>query len=67
VRLRTVQCADLALANHVCKRTYRVLNRCIGIDSVLVIEVNMVYIEALQAALDCLPNILRPAVDAAKI
>src|SRR5208283_1236639 len=47
--------------------TYRVLNRCLGIDSVLVIEVNIVHTQALQATLDCLPNVLKSAVDAAGI
>jgi len=59
--------ADLAVADQVCKGTYRLLNRCLGIDSVLVIEVNMLHTQSLQAALDCLPNVPRAAVDSSDV
>ena len=56
--------AHLALLDEPLHRAHRVLDRRVGVDAVLVVEVDDLDAEALQARLAGLHHVLRPAVDA---
>ena len=57
--------AHLSLSNQIGEHTHRILDRHIGIDPVLVIEVDRRHAEALQAAFHGSSHILRTAIEAA--
>src|SRR5437764_6831961 len=64
VRLAKPEMAHLALLDETAHRADRVLDRHVGIDAVLVIEVDRIDAEALQAGLAGLLHISGAAVDA---
>src|SRR5262249_51342199 len=64
-RFGEAEIADLSFLHELRHRADRVLDRRLWIDAVLVIEIDHVDAEALQAALARLPHVVRPAADAA--
>ena len=62
-RLREAEVPDLALADQVADGPGHLLDRHVGIDAVLVVEVDRLDAQPLQRALRHLANVLRPAVE----
>src|SRR5205823_3076885 len=58
--------ADLSLSDELGQRSDRFLDRGVGVDAMLLIEVDRVDAEPAQARLARLPHILRPPADASR-
>lgn len=57
----------LAFGDQVLHRSGHILHRHVGIDPMLVVEIDMIGAQALEAALDGAADLRRPAVDAAAV
>src|SRR2546426_6587193 len=64
VRLGKAEVQHLALRNQVLDCSGHILDGDLWIDTMLVVEIDAVGLEALQRALDHLLDVIRPAVDA---
>ena len=61
---RKAEPSHLARAHQVGHRSHRVLNGRVGIDAMLVVEVDHVHLQALEARLARIAHVLRCAIDA---
>src|SRR4029078_7702877 len=64
--LRQAEVADLTRPNTFGHRAHRLLHRDVLVDAVLVVEIDVVYAEALQRGIERLANVLRTALDGAE-
>jgi hypothetical protein len=58
---------DLALGDQVFHRPRDILDRHVGVDSMLIVEVNHFDAQPLQRGIGNLPDVLRPAVHASHL
>src|SRR5437868_9731525 len=63
---RQTEIAHLAGANQLRHRAYGFLNRRLRVDSMLIVEINAINAETVQAGFACLLDVFRFAADPAK-